>query len=151
MVQSLRRCQLPYEIFEKKAIRVGSPAVTFSSKDRMAMNTFAAKIFHKSAVEYVLLLWDREHRKVAIKPLSKKDPRAYRLTYGLKANGASFSARSFMNHIGWDSKEKFTAPAVWNEDQSILEFELPAEKLRDERQQKLAMVEADTRKRMRVS
>jgi hypothetical protein len=142
---------LGYEIFEKKAVRVGSPAVTFSSKDRMAMNTAAAKIFHQNAVEYILLLWDRERRKVAIRPISKKDVRAYRLTYGPKANGASFSARSFMNHIGWESKEKFTSPATWNEEQSILEFELPANKLKDERQQKLTILETDTRKRARMS
>ncbi len=138
-----------YAIFEKKAIRVGSPAVTFSSKDRMAMNTSAAKIFHQNAVEQVLLLWDEERRKVAIKPISKKDARAYRLTYGPKANGASFSARAFMNHIGWESAEKFTAPATWNEEESILEFELPADKLKGG-QTKLTMLDIDATQRKRV-
>ncbi|MGA8597012.1 MAG: hypothetical protein WB676_20055 [Bryobacteraceae bacterium] len=141
---------MAYEIFEKKATRIGTPAVTFSSKDRLSINAAGAKIFHQIAVESVLLLWDREHHRAAIRPITKKDSRAYKVTYGLKANGVSFSARSFLNHIGWQSKEKFTVPATWNEEQSILEFELPADKLKNDRQPSLLMVEPETRRKTKM-
>ena len=132
---------MAYEIFEKKAIRVGTPAVTFNSKDRISINSQAAKILHQHAVEFVLILWDKQGRKAALRPLSKKDRRAYKLSYGKisnnQPNGASFSARTFLNHIGWKTQEKQTMSAEWNEDEQLLEFVLPANCLEDDNQKKL--------------
>ena len=133
---------MAYEIFEKKAVRVGAPAVTVNRKDRISINSQAAKIFHQQAVEFVLLLWDKQSRRAALRPLTKKDSRAYKLSYGKIANkqpnGASFSARSFLNHIGWKTQEeKKTVPATWNKEEEIMEFVLPADCLQDDNQQTL--------------
>ena len=133
---------MTYEIFEKKAIRVGTPAVTFNRKDRISINSQAAKIFHQQAVEFVLLLWDKQGRRAALRPLTKKDSRAYKLSYGRvsnnQPNGASFSARAFLNHIGWKTQdEKKTVPATWNDDDQMLEFVLPADCLEHDNQQTL--------------
>ena len=134
---------MAYEIFEKKATRIGAPAITIS-KDRISANCPAARVFHQRAVEFVLLLWDKDNRKLALRPLTKKDARAYKLSYGQvknnQPNGATFSARTFLSHIGWDSKEKQVMPALWNEEQEIMECEVPAECLHDERQGKLLTI-----------
>ena len=142
---------MTYEIFEKKAVRVGSPAITFNRKDRISLNSQAAKIFHQRAVEFVLLLWDKQTCGAALRPLTKRDSRAYKLTYGRvsnnQPNGASFSARSFMNHIGWKTQdEKKTVPATWNDDEQIMEFVLPADCLEDDNQRTLLTMADSTRK-----
>jgi hypothetical protein len=134
---------MSYEIFEKKATRIGAPAITIS-KDRISANSPAARIFHQQAVEFVLLLWDKTNRKLALRPLTKKDSRAYKLTYGQiknnQPNGLTFSARSFLSHIGWDYAEKKVMPAAWNEEEGIMECEIPAECLADLRQGKLLSI-----------
>ena len=99
---------MAYEIFEKKARVLGPLPITIS-KDRISANSPAARVFHQRAVEFVLLLWDKDNRKLALRPLTKKDARAYKLSYGQvknnQPNGATFSARTFLSHIGWDSKK----------------------------------------------
>jgi hypothetical protein len=134
-----------YEIFEKKATRVGSPAVTFS-KDRISLNNPAAQIFYQDAVEFVLLLWDSDNLRVALRPLTKKDKRAYKLSYGPvsnnQPNGASFSARTFQNHIGWKEGGSVVMPAEWNPKEGLMEFTGPGERIEDDRQKKLLSIDS---------
>ncbi len=118
---------MAYEIFTRKVRRVGSPAVTLSTLGRLALNKAAADILHRSAVEHVLLLWDAEARKFAVRPITKKDERAYKLHYGKKGNGAGFSAVTFLAHIGYDYSKTRSHPAIWNEDQQMFEVEVPQE------------------------
>jgi hypothetical protein len=136
---------MPYEVFQKKTARIGSPAVTFTSKNRVMLNSFAARILHKNAVEFVLLLWDRENRKVAVRPITKKDSRSYKLSYGRNQNGCGFAAKSFMDYIGWKSDEKQSFPARWNEEEEILEFSLATEQAKEDQQHKLLAVGAAKR------
>lgn len=76
------------------------------------------------AVQHVLLLSDQEHRKVALRPIAKKDKRSYSVAFGHINTGASVSCRGFLTHLGWEGK-KHNVPATWNEEQAILEFQLP--------------------------
>ena len=145
---------MEYEIFEKKATRFGTPAVTFNRKDRISINSQAARIFHQQAVEFVLLLWDKQSRGAALRPMTKKDSRAYKLSYGRlsnnQPNGASFSARSFMRYVGWKIQEKQTMPATWNDDKQIMEFVVPEDCLEDDNQEKLlTMTDSRQKKQMR--
>ncbi len=145
---------MEYEIFEKKATRFGTPAVTFNRKDRISINSQAARIFHQQAVEFVLLLWDKQSRGAALRPMTKKDSRAYKLSYGRvsnnQPNGASFSARSFMRYVGWKTQEKQTMPATWNDDKQIMEFVVPEDCLEDDNQEKLlTMTDSRQKKQMR--
>ena len=145
---------MEYEIFEKKATRFGTPAVTFNRKDRISINAQAARIFHQQAVEFVLLLWDKQSRGAALRPMTKKDSRAYKLSYGRvsnnQPNGASFSARSFMRYVGWKTQEKQTMPATWNDDKQIMEFVVPEDCLEDDNQEKLlTMTDSRQKKQMR--
>ena len=86
--------------------------------------------------------------------MTKKDSRAYKLSYGKvsnnQPNGASFSARSFMRYVGWKTQEKRTMPATWNDDKQIMEFVVPADCLEDDNQEKLlTMTDSRQKKQMR--
>src|SRR4051812_28365656 len=87
------RCNIPYEVFSRKISRVGTPMLTITKLGRIALNKTATARFERDAVEFVILLWDKESRRIAIRPITKKDARAYRVSYGQKGNGAGFSAK----------------------------------------------------------
>ena len=132
---------MAYQIFEKKSVRTGVPGITILTNGRMAVNSSAAQILHKNAVEFVLLLWDEDALRIALRQITKKDARAYKISYGIKNSSASFSAKSFLDHIGWKFTGKQSIPAEWNEDEAMLEAKVKPEYLKDARQQKLLPVE----------
>lgn len=138
---------MSFEIFSRKVIRTGTPSVTATKLGRMALNKSATMFFEKNAVEFVLLLWDMELRRIAVRPISKRDPRAYRLSYGKKGNGAGFSAKTFFDFIGLDYSESRSMSATWNMEQEMLEMDVPTEHLAGKTQQNLIGVESITHKK----
>lgn len=116
---------MPYEIFTRKIRRMGTPSVTFNKMGRLQFNKAATAKFEKEAVEYVLLLWDAELNKVGVRLITKKDPRAYKVAYGDKGNGAGFSTKTFFDHIGLDYTETRTVPVELCEGDLLLEFQIP--------------------------
>ena len=118
-----------YEVYERKIVRTGNPSISISKIGRLGINQHAAKYFRQNAVEFVLLLWDKDARQMAIRPLTKKDARAYAVTYDKKGKGggAGFFGKTFFDFIEYDYAETRSFPAVWNESEGILEVKLPAE------------------------
>ena len=118
---------MPYSVFTKKVSRVGTPTVSFSKIGQFQFNQAASQILHKETVEHLLLLWDPDTRKVAIKTTSnKKDTRAYRLRFLTQGNGSGFSAKTFLDFIGFDYSERRSIPIEINPNSEMLiEFEVP--------------------------
>ena len=126
---------MPYEIFTRKVRKLGTPAVTVTKLGRMALNKAATAPFEKSAVENILLMWDGERKQFAIRPITKKDTRSYKLSYGARGNGAGFSAVTFFDYIGLDYSESRTMAAEWNEQEGMFEVKVPDEYFVQKRQQ----------------
>jgi hypothetical protein len=99
----------------------------FSKIGQIVFNQAASMVFQKETVEHVLLLWDADEHKIAIKTTSnKKDPRAYRLKFLTQGNGSGFSAKTFLDHIGVDLSERKTIPIEINRNSEMLvEVEIP--------------------------
>lgn len=133
---------MPFEVFSRKVSRVGTPMMTFTTLGRIALNKSATRVLEKDAVEFVVLLWDRDSRRVGIRPLTKRDPRAYRVGYGKKGNGAGFSAKTFLDYIEYDFSVSRSFPAEWNDKEGQLEAQIPSEHFKDTRQQRLLPVDA---------
>lgn len=131
---------MSYVIFERKSPRVVEPAVTFSAQGRLAFNATIYRLFNKFAVENVLLLLDREQRKVAIRPITKKDARSYKVSYAKVKTGCNVSAKAFLDWAKVDYSKMHTYPAQWNENDAVLEITLPREAFKDA-QKKIASVE----------
>jgi hypothetical protein len=116
---------MAYEVYTRKIRRVTGPSVTFSKQGRLALNMTAAKLVTDLGTDLVLLMWDEAARRVAVKPIMRKDDkRAYKVRFGGKGNTAGFHAATFFDYIGWDlAKQGTTAfPAEWNAEQGLLEF-----------------------------
>ncbi len=137
---------MAWEIFTRKVRRSGSPSITFNKLGRISLNKSASETLEKEAVEFVLLLWDASKRQIGVRPITKKDQRAYRLAYGKKGNGAGFSAKTFMDYVGYDYTESRSFPIRWDEGESMFIGEIPAEYLQQQRQQPL-LIEHQSGKR----
>ncbi|MBZ5665512.1 MAG: hypothetical protein LAO30_12995 [Acidobacteriia bacterium] len=138
---------MAWEIFTRKVRRSGTPAITFNKLGRISLNKTATATLEKDAVEFVLLLWDADKRQVGVRPIKKKDQRAYRLAYGKKGNGAGFSAKTFMDHIDYDYSESRSTPVRWDDGESMFIAELPTEFIRKNPQQTLLTVEPQVGRR----
>jgi hypothetical protein len=128
-----------YKVFERKIIRTGNPTLSIGKLGRFGLNAFSAKYFRDTAVEFVLLLWDEETRRLALRPTSKKDGKAFTLKYDKQGRGAGagFFAKSFLEYINYDYSTTRTLPAEWNENQGILEVQIPDEAFRAEKESKV--------------
>ncbi len=118
-----------YEIFERRVPRMGNPMMSFSKLGQITFNTLAAQALQKATVDHVLLMWDTEERKIGVKSTSnKKDSRAYHLRYHDAGNGASFSAKTFLDYIGIDySQRRGLVVEVNPNHEMVIEVKVPDE------------------------
>lgn len=120
---------MAWEIFTRQVVRTGDPRVTLMSTGRMSLNKIAGKRLEESAVEHVLLLWDKDARRVGIKPITKKDTRAYKLSYSSTHNSAGFSAVTFFRYLNYDWDKTRSYQVEWIEDENMYVFLIPPEHL----------------------
>jgi hypothetical protein len=118
---------MPYELFDSKAVRIGSPALAIHKDGRISLNADVGDILTSRGAKYAQILWDRETLKLGIRPLAKRESRAFKLTFMRGKRGASLSARSFLNYIQWRQSKPFTTAVQWNEKEGLLEAVLPRE------------------------
>ncbi len=138
---------MAYEIFTRKKVTQSSPTLSLSKLGRIGLNQGATRIFKDKAVEFVLILWDEDNHKMALRPITKKDPRAYSVSYAKKGNFSGFSSKTFLEHIGYDSSETHSFPAKWNENEDVLEIDISKEFIRKTNQdQSISEVKPTTRK-----
>lgn len=114
---------MAYEIYTRKVRRLGSPQIALMNNGRVSFNKASAALLTEQAVEFVLLMWDSSARKIAIRPIAKKDSRAYKIN--VRSNSAGFSAKTFLEDIGFDyEKGTVIFPLSWNAEQGIFEMSL---------------------------
>ena len=118
-----------FKIFEKKAMRTTEPLATLMVSGRIGLNKTASARLVENAVERALLLWDEETRQVGIRPLSKKDPRSYKLNQSKKAASLALSTLTFFQHINYKLDKTRSFPVEWNDEEGMYVFTIPAEHL----------------------
>jgi hypothetical protein len=119
---------MAYELFDSKAARIGSFALSIQGDVRIALNADVGDVLTSLGAKYVQILWDRERFRLGIRPLQKRDARAFKLTFYQGKRGASLSAQSFLHYIQW-RPGPFSTAVQWNEKESLLEAILPRERV----------------------
>ena|ERR1035441_3557992 len=116
-----------YMIFEKKTPRLGTPVMSFSKLGSVTFNQTASRQLEKLGVKNVLLMWDSEERKLALKTTNdEKDPRSYIIRYNDKGNGSSFSAKTFLDYARIDySQRKPIAIEISTNNEFLVETKIP--------------------------
>lgn len=113
-----------YQVFMKTVRRDLPATVSLGPSGRIGLNKRAAEILHDEAANFVLLLWDADAHKIAIKPTrNKKDARAYKVTFS-RESGAAIAAKSFMDYIGADCSTTKRFLASWSDRECALEADL---------------------------
>ena len=99
------------------------------------MNKAATAILEDKSTKNVILLWDKDSKRIALKLLSGPDTtlNAYKIHYGVKGNGAGFAAKTFLEFIGFDSSKSRSFRADWNEKEQMLEVQLPADAFKNDK------------------
>jgi hypothetical protein len=137
---------MAFEIYTKeRQSKSLTPMLSISAKlGRCTLNRAAAEMFDKDAVQTILLLWDAETHRVAIRPIPKKDPRSFNVRFARdkdkRATSATFSGVMFLKHIGYDMSETKSYQIQWVSEQAHFEVQLPAE-IFQSKQQPLVAVE----------
>jgi hypothetical protein len=138
---------MAFEIYSKeRQSKSLAPMLSISSKlGRCTFNRAAAEMLDKEAVLTVLLLWDSETYRMAIRPIPKKDPRSFNIRYARdkkdkRALSAAFSGVMFLKSVGYDMSDTKSYPLQWVPEQAHFEVQFPAERLQV-KQQPLVAVE----------
>ncbi len=130
-----------YEVFTRQIVRSKNPAITFSPYGRITLNKAVVTQFEKMAVEHILLLWDASRRRIALRPVTRKDSRSYDIKYTNKRNGIGISCKTFLDYINADYSKTRSFLAEWSTEQEMFEIELPADVINDTKQATLIPME----------
>lgn len=138
---------MAFEIYAKeRQSKSTTPMLSISAKlGRCTLNRAAAEMFDKDAVQTVLLLWDADAYRFAIRPIAKRDPRSFNVRYARDPKdkktitSAAFSGVLFLKHIGYDISETKSYPIQWVAEQAHFEVQLPAERILGQQQPLVAV------------
>jgi hypothetical protein len=121
---------MAYEVLSAIAARspAGEPMLSISAAGRIRVNTDATKLLRAMGAERVLLLWDKDKRKIAITPADKHDNRSYKLKINSAKGVAEFAAKATMRAIGWSSVR--TLRIAVHQTGKMLEGTMPEDALR---------------------
>ncbi|HEV3089934.1 MAG TPA: hypothetical protein VGX91_00670 [Candidatus Cybelea sp.] len=110
--------------------RIYDPAVSVQRLGRIVLNKPAADKINEQGATLALIMWDEENHRFAVRPIFKKDPRAYTIRFakGRATAGGTINAKTFLDSIGLDYSETHQYPAQWNADEGMLEVPLPIER-----------------------
>jgi hypothetical protein len=115
---------MAYEAFTRTSVRISEPALTFTATGRIVLNAAATRVILEAGIKSVLLLWDKDNKKIALKATTKTDKNGFAISTTRGYSG-SLRAKSFLSHIGWSPTQRQTLTAVWNQKERMLEVALP--------------------------
>lgn len=103
--------------------------LSISKIGQVVFNQPAARILEKENIHSALLLWDGAAKKLALKASrDPKDTRAYTIRFNPKGNGASFSAKTFLDFTGIDYSQRKSVPISINvSNEHFVEIVIPAD------------------------
>jgi hypothetical protein len=119
---------MPWEIYEKVVRRSTSPTLTISKLGRMTFNAAATEVLKTQKASLVLLMWDKEARKIGVRLAAKKDAHTiYTVNYAVKNNSAGFAAKTFLRYISYDDRQTKAYPCEWDPKENAFVVEIPKE------------------------
>lgn len=120
---------MPYETFKRTTQRTQAQTLSIEPSGRLVLNAAAARIAVGHGIDNVLLLWDRDRHRFALKATTKADKNGYKLTPGSPPNKVTLSATTFLRSIGWSAQGRENLEVTWNEKEKMFEAVLPTQYL----------------------
>jgi hypothetical protein len=116
---------MAYETFERTSVRVSNPTVSVTTDGRIAVNAAASRLFAKAGAKAVRILWDKATCGIALQAAQKSDKNAFSVAFS-EGRSATITAKSFLKYVGWSADRRQTVSAKWDEQQKMLEAQLPS-------------------------
>src|SRR6266536_827888 len=116
---------MAYETFERTAVRVENPTVSVAKEGRIAYNAAASRLLAKAGANAVRILWDKSTCGIALQAAQKSDKNAFSVAFS-EGRSATIAGKSFLKYVGWSADRRQTVSAKWNEQQKMLEAQLPS-------------------------
>jgi hypothetical protein len=116
-----------FKLIPKQArpLKQKPPTIAIGPPGRLSLSVAAVDWLTRDYFyEYVLLFWDGDLKRMAIRPTKKKDPRAFRITYFKSGRNAAIAAKNFCELIGYDYSRNRSYIATWNEAEPGFEIDL---------------------------
>lgn len=121
---------MAYELVPRRASQSDAPLKLTVRDGIIALNAAAGDVLAGAAVRFVHLLLDADKGKFAIRPIPKEDENSFVISVRKDKRGATISARSFLNYIGWRANEPVVLDVQWNPKERMMEASLPKEHVR---------------------
>jgi hypothetical protein len=115
---------MAYEMFERTAVRVDTPALSIAPGGKVAINAAACRLLTEAGIKSVVILWDKARNKMAIKAAPKGEKNLFTITFTGRYS-ASLKAKSFLDHIGWNAPKREMLHTTWSPAEKMLEATLP--------------------------
>jgi len=116
---------MAYEVFTRTGVRVETPTLSLTPDWRIALNSAATRILLEAEIKNVLLLWDKQNHKLALKAASKGDKNAYAVSLRSDKGAGTLRAKAFLCYVGWSAPRREALTATWNQKEKMLEVTLP--------------------------
>jgi hypothetical protein len=116
---------MTYQVFERTSVRVSNPTVSVGTDGRIAVNAAASRLLAKAGAKAVRILWDQAKCGIALQAAQKSDKNAFAIAFS-EGRSTIITAKGFLKHIGWSADRRETVSAKWNEQQKMLEAQLPS-------------------------
>jgi hypothetical protein len=116
---------MAYELFRREGVRVGSPTLSITPAGRIVVNAAGCRVLKEAALKRVMLLWDRDGRKMALKGAPKGEKHTFTVSFVRSGSSGTLSAKTFLRYIGWNAPGRVTLPAIWNQPDKMFEVVVP--------------------------
>jgi hypothetical protein len=120
---------LAYELFERVAVRVDTPLMSVAPGGRIAFNAAACRLLLDAKVKTVVILWDKDTNRIAVKAAPKGEKNAFGISFTGDSHSASLTAKLFLRHIEWSASKRVALPTTWNGVEKMFEATLPQQYL----------------------
>ena len=118
---------MAYEPFQMKKSRMPTTAtISILKQGVIGINRLAAEQYFKD-VRYVTLHYDRDARRIGIRPEAEAVDNAYEIRGQKDKSVAQVSGGAFLRYFGIEHKETRAYPCRWNEAERLVEIELDRE------------------------
>lgn len=124
-----RFAQVAYELFERVAVRVDEPTLSVAPGGRIAFNAAACRILLDAKIKTVVILWDKDTNRIAVKAASKGEKNAFGISFTGDNHSASLTAKLFLRRIAWSASKRVALDTIWNATDRMFEATLPGQYL----------------------
>ena len=115
---------MAFEAFTSiKSRSTGEPKVSILKQGNFSFNSSTMKLIKDKNIDYVILMFDRDTKRIAFKPAQKGEAGAYTLRHmkGL----AQVSGVAFLNNYEINYKEQsISYPVTWSDEAGMLILQL---------------------------